>query len=176
MPHEQLPDDPGLPHNHQENIQAAPLKQSPAQTELPGHHARATSRPDSDSPSQKQSPSRPGAQSGPTQTARVPKGTTPEQAEGTRPNQACILVSRRSVGGHGWRAGDVSHGGLGQEVSELLHGRLGVAGCGPQLGGQVPVGRTQRVEGRLCQGKTSDVEIAQPTSLKCLHYPHAPPK
>lgn len=72
------------------------------------------------------------------------------------------------VGGHGWHAREVADCGLGQEVGELLHGRLGVARRGPQLRRQVPVGCPQRVEGRL--SRRNPCESASKIPLRGTAY------
>lgn len=59
-------------------------------------------------------------------------------------------VCSREVGLTGTQIGlAVANGGLGQEVCEFLQGRLLVAGSGPQLWGQEPIGCLEGVEGCL---------------------------
>ena len=64
-------------------------------------------------------------------------------------------VCSREVGLTGTQIGlAVANGGLGQEVCEFLQGRLLVAGSGPQLRGQEPVGCLEGVEGCLHDAQT----------------------
>ena len=87
-----------------------------------------------------------------------------------RTPRQCASVARELLGGL-----DVAQGGLGEEVGELLHGRLGVARGRPQLGRQPPVCRLQRVERRLRAPSSSSPSAMRPADMALhMHFSPAP--